>query len=298
MPVTASQLEPLLETALGARVMSIARNPCRYATTHPLEELHVALHDGRTIELILKDGGLLNEEAGDAKPAFLRDAEREVAVFRELLVPSSADVPRLYGSGSTWLLLERVGAPPLTEVGYFSTWEATSRRLAALHDLLRGRRCRHLLRYDERFYRRWRERARLLNGDLGAIEHAYDRAVQRLLASTPTVIHGELYASNILTDGARVWVLDWETAALGPALVDLAAFTSGSWDDDARTALALAYHAAMTDPPPLETFLGELECARLHLAVQWLGWSETWTPPPWQRHDWLAEGLEAAERIR
>ena len=34
-----------------------------------------------------------------------------------------------------------------------------------------------------------------------------------------------------------------------------------------------------------------------HLALQWLGWSTDWTPPPAQAYDWLAEVREAAERL-
>jgi hypothetical protein len=44
-----------------------------------------------------------------------------------------------------------------------------------------------------------------------------------------------------------------------------------------------------------ETELREtLQLARLHLAVQWLGWEPTWSPPAEHRHDWLAEALEIA----
>jgi hypothetical protein len=41
-----------------------------------------------------------------------------------------------------------------------------------------------------------------------------------------------------------------------------------------------------------------LEDARLLVAVQWLGWSDGWRPPPEHAHDWLADALDAAERLR
>jgi len=34
-----------------------------------------------------------------------------------------------------------------------------------------------------------------------------------------------------------------------------------------------------------------------HLALQWLGWSADWTPPPEHARDWLVEALAAAERL-
>ncbi len=298
MALAPPEIETALEAALGGRVAAVEHRPFAYATSHALTEVDAVLDDGTIVELVLKDGGALADGAADAKPAFLRDARREVAVYRRVLGRTGAEAPRLYASGRTWLLLERVQAPPLTEVGELSTWESAARRIAAMHELVRGRLCPHLLRYDSSFYLTWRERARAFHGPLGSIERAHAIAAERLAACTPTVIHGELYASNVLTDGERIWVLDWETAGLGAPLVDLAALTSGSWDDDARRALALAYRSAMAAPPPLEDFLVELECARLHLAVQWLGWSRTWTPPPWQQHDWRAEAERAAERIR
>lgn len=297
MPVAALDLEPALQAAFGRRIAAVERRPFAYATSHPLEEVDVVLEDGRVVELVLKDGDALAHGALDAKPAFLVDPEREATVYRELLGPAGAEAPRVYASGRTWLLLERVASPPLTEVGEFAWWERAVQRLAALHELLQGRECAPLVRYDEPFFRRWLGRARRLTGGLDAIEVAHAAAVECMRTSPRTVIHGELYASNVLAAEDRIWVLDWETAGLGPALFDLAAFTSGGWDDGARTALALAYRSAMSDPPAVAAFLHDLDCARLLLAVQWLGWSEGWTPPPWQQQDWLAEAERAAERI-
>jgi aminoglycoside phosphotransferase (APT) family kinase protein len=134
----------------------------------------------------------------------------------------------------------------------------------------------------------------------------YERAVERLAALPTTLIHGEFYASNVLIGrdgtGPRVCPIDWEMAAVGPGLVDLAALVSGRWTDAERIALARAYHAALTEagdpaPPPEEKFLKAIDDCRLHLAVQWLGWSADWTPPPEHTQDWLAEALQLAEKV-
>ena len=96
--------------------------------------------------------------------------------------------------------------------------------------------------------------------------------------------------------------VDWEMAAVGPGLVDLAALTAGGWTADERTALALAYHAALAQaggPPPAreEEFLTALDYCRLHLAVQWSGWSSGWSPPAEHAQDWLGEALSLAEKL-
>jgi aminoglycoside phosphotransferase (APT) family kinase protein len=138
----------------------------------------------------------------------------------------------------------------------------------------------------------------------------YDRVVERLTALPVTFVHGEFYASNVLVhglaqeeegEGLRVCPVDWEMAAVGPGLIDLAALTAGGWTADEREALALAYHAAFVPhenwPPAPEAFLVALDYCRLHLAVQWLGWSPGWSPPPEHAQDWLDEALGLAEKL-
>jgi hypothetical protein len=76
-------------------------------------------------------------------------------------------------------------------------------------------------------------------------------------------------------------------AAVGVGLVDLAALVTG-WSGDEFAAIVAAY-SGVDDLA--------LAACRLHLALQWLGWSSDWTPPPAQAHDWLGEARAAAERL-
>lgn len=94
--------------------------------------------------------------------------------------------------------------------------------------------------------------------------------------------------------------VDWEMAGLGPGLLDLAALSSG-WDEAHRRELALAYRAALRPrpgwPPGEGELLALLDSASLCLAVQWLGWSPGWSPPPEHARDWLGEAALLAERL-
>ena len=129
--------------------------------------------------------------------------------------------------------------------------------------------------------------------------------VDRLITLPRTLIHGEFYASNILVhkagDTLRVCPVDWEMAALGPGLIDLAALTAGKWTDPERDALALAYREALqangSKVSGQDDFLTALDCCRLHLAVRWLGWSREWSPPPEHAQDWLREALCLADKL-
>jgi len=119
-----------------------------------------------------------------------------------------------------------------------------------------------------------------------------------------TFIHGEYYASNILvpeTAGKiRICPVDWEMAALGPGLMDLAALTAGKWRDEERDLIALAYCQAVPENEKRaaqDEFLTDLDFCRLHLSLQWLGWSPDWKPPPEHSQDWLTEAIRLADKL-
>jgi aminoglycoside phosphotransferase (APT) family kinase protein len=166
-----------------------------------------------------------------------------------------------------------------------------------------------LLDYDEAHYRRWIDRARKFSRAPGQpasrsrsldwLGERYEAAIEGFLVLPKTVIHGEFYASNVLVGGdaqaPRVCPVDWELAATAPGLIDLAALISGGWGDGDREAIVSAYRSAAG---PAAFSAQQLDLARLHLAVQWLGWAPpSWTPPEGQRHDWLGEALALAERL-
>src|SRR5205823_3331421 len=48
------------------------------------------------------------------------------------------------------------------------------------------------------------------------------RLAGRVRPFTPTLCHNDLLAANILDDGRRIWLVDWEYAGVGHPLFDLA----------------------------------------------------------------------------
>ena len=134
----------------------------------------------------------------------------------------------------------------------------------------------------------------------------YDRVIEVLMSLPVTFIHGEFYASNVLVQARggeplRVCPIDWERAAVGPGLMDLAALVTGGWSDEERVALAMAYHAARIPndgwSPTPEVFLTMLDYCRLHLAVRWLGWFGRRRQFRMHAQDWLGEALGLAEKL-
>jgi hypothetical protein len=324
------ELERLLGEHWGAscHIASITRRPSAYRTSFALEELDVILHDGTMLQLIRKDTShrSLTERARRAKPAFLADPRREIETYRRILTLSGLDTAICYGTvidpaaNRYWLFLERVPGVELYQVGDHSLWEDAARWLAGFHTRFADEAVRSaarsrapLLVYDRYYYRLWPRRALEFAqhwpiGDRQRITwlgERYESAVDRLFALPTTVIHGEFYASNVLVQetegGKRVCPVDWEMAAVGPGLIDLAALIAGNWSANERRSFAAAYDEALPargERPTLDELLVDLEFCRLHLAVQWLGWAEDWIPPREHAHDWLADAVSIAEELR
>jgi hypothetical protein len=302
----------------GVRAAQITRRPYRYATSAPLEHVSVRTADGGSMELILKDLARerLLPDARDAKPEHVHDPRRELATYRDVLGPARIG-PRCF-AGDRLLLIEKVPGVELWQVGELDVWERVAEWAASLHGRFAGsaqalRRANpHLLEHTETWLLGWRDRAReALAGSaderadaLLAVLDGYAAVAGQLAALPRTFVHGELYPSNVLVvrdrEPPEVFAIDWEMAAIGPGLVDLAALVGG-WPAEERCRLAEAYRrgleAAGWDPPPTATLTADLARCRLQLAVQWLGWAPGWRPPPEHAHDWAGEALEIAREL-
>jgi hypothetical protein len=334
--VGSEELRTVLEGVLartpgaGRRITGLDRHPAPYGSSYTIEELSVLLTNGTTLELIFKDLGreALLETARRIKPSFLYNPLREIETYLRVLAADGRGTAACYGAvidpgiGRYWLFLEKVRGSRLSEIGDLAAWQQVARWQAAMHARYVGEtetlaRAAPLLRYDRRFYKLWMDRAlRFLRGvepsqpqasrsHIDRLARRYGRVMEHLLGLTATFIHGEFYASNVLVGRVgrptRVCPVDWEMAAVGPGLVDLAALVAGRWTAPERTALAMAYFTeSMTHGArwqDAEPFLSSLDYCRLHLAVQWLGWSPSWTPPPEHAQDWLHEALVLAEKL-
>jgi Phosphotransferase enzyme family len=285
-PATTVQLLHDVDDYELARLLnadSVRRRPSPYRSSFPLAELDVTWADGVHAELIGKE--LTAEARAATKPAYARDPDREPAAYR-LLEPEGLGPPRFYGTHAGLLLIERVPGIELYQVGDVATWQRVARWLAALHERFKGRKLGPpLLSYSGDLLKLWAERARTLTG----VElDGYDEAVDLLEALPRTLVHGELYPSNVLVTDDRVAAVDWEMAGAGPGVLDLAALVTG-WPEDDSALLVEAY--GDVDPR-------DIAAAQLALAARWLGWSSAWTPPPEHAHDWVEEARRAAAALR
>ncbi|TMB90756.1 MAG: hypothetical protein E6J45_08160 [Chloroflexi bacterium] len=305
-------LEAGLPAYFGERELpgidTVELHPSAHRTSFPLEEVQVTLVDGRRAALLRKtvSRSSLSANAAAAKREECFDARREVAVYRELLARAGLGTARLVAADGTpdgsavWMLLEHVRGVEMYQVGAIETWRAAAAWLAAMHERLAwaaadgpASRAR-LLTQGPDVWRLSIQRA-LGSGHATLPAHTRDRlaasrgTVIAMLESMPVrVLHGDAYASNIVVDDAlaphRVCAVDWEMASRGPALLDLAALTSGSWSETAASVIADGYVDALPPSSPWRddrrAFQTALAACRAQLAVQWIGRHPAWLPPP------------------
>jgi len=298
----------LAATALQRQVRNVDSRPCSYGSSFPIHELEIGFADGSGASLVAKqvERSALRPSVQPVKPRFLFHPAREARVYETLLAGKDLGTAAFHGAADGFLLLERVEATPLWQLDDLEVWCAVARWLARFHRRFADlddeqAHAVGLVRYDRPFLRLWLERARsfMPRGSLDRIAGAHETAVERLASEPSTLVHGELYPSNVLVvpgrDDIRVCPVDWETAGVGPGLVDLAALVTG-WPSETADALAEAYREEARDVDR-RSFDETLRCCRLHLAVRWLGWAANWSPPPEHRRDWLGEAMVLAEEI-
>lgn len=311
-PSTAELLDvvgPAMQRELGRSIARLERLPYPYATSFAIEELALTFDDGSFAALLFKNlsPAAVLPEARRTRPGFVYDAFREAEVYRTLLSPAGLGTPRLFEAtvdpqgGRCWLFLEKVGGVELYQVEELEVWKEAAGWLNRFHDrFAAGRHAvpNRLIRYDAAWYRRWMSRALAFASPASrdAVQRlapAHERAVEYLCHLPATVIHGDFYASNVLAarnaGGWRIAPVDWERTAVGPGVLDLATLAMG-WGEDATRELAQAYAGRAAGE-----LLTALRFCRLHLCVQWLGWSPDWSPPEDHRQDWLGIALALAE---
>lgn len=266
----------------GVTVVDRAANP--HASTFPSEVVTCRLGRGGRLRLFCKYGTGPGHNAHGHRGGVGYEAE----VYRRVLAPARLPVPRFYGaaaagsSGEVWLALgylER--CLRLRDSGDVGDWERAAAwigRLHAVHEA-RGRdpALSFLIEYDAAYYRGWPQRtaenAAALNLDFLWLADLCRRAEAALaaLAEAPrTVIHGEYYPKNILVDEGTIYPVDWESAALGCGVIDLAALTDRCDPEVVRRCEA-AYGLARWPQGGPPHFTRTLELARLYVHLRWLG---------------------------
>lgn len=243
---------------------------------------------------------------------------RERYVYEKILAGRDLGTPVLYAvvwddaTDRHWLVLEfvegrRFQRHPIENLLAAGRW------LGRLHGSVAGDEPRLarpgvLLTYDASYFQQTAERAvRAVGARFGPLlprlESAmagYEFLIEKICSARPTLVHGSYRPQNILvassSSAVRVCPTDWELAAIGPALHDLA-FIGDGCDRPSIKLLCEAYRE--TAPAHLtgtrtDDMLEGIERLRLHKALRSLARSAERGYP----ESMVAAFVAKAEKIR
>lgn len=86
--------------------------------------------------------------------------------------------------------------------------------------------------------------------------------------------HNDLLPANILDDGQRLWLIDYEYAGFSTALFDLAGAASNAGMTDAQSDILLHSYFGTTPTPALHRAFAAMQCASLLREAMWAMVSE------------------------
>ena len=271
----------------GAAVTSVRRGPLD-ATWYRTEVVTLELDDGSTARFFLKDFGSYER----AKSRMEARRERERHFYKHVFPAGELGLPRYVADvwdGVTWLVLEMVDGVPLSWCE-MDVWRAAAAWLGTFQSAVAGRVealkasgrfADHRPAYFEAIATRAVEGA-------GAYDHAladrveailprYEERAAILMRQPRTLVHGGFRPAQVLVDAARdpvrICPTDWEIAAIGSCLYDLAPLADG-FEDQALEGFLDAYAREATWLPPAARSRSELEAAlaacRMHRTMKWI----------------------------
>ncbi len=301
------------ESVTGARgVEKIRRERFPHIGSYDCERVTVELRGGEEIALFLKDFGTTQQSKDQPQLRRLR----ELRVYEQLLDETALGTPKLFGAmfderrEKCWMLLELVEGEVVDAIDLRGGVPAVE-WLARLQRQFSERRtelarCDFLLRHDAEYYEGKRAAARRDVLQIGP-EHTariddilacYRNCIALFLAQPVSLVHGGYIPWHIFVDRAtkpmRVCVVDWELAAHGATLYDLAIFVDDA-APELRQKLCEAYRDAaqrngLPVPSSSET-AAVVDGFRLHRVIDWLSRSVEKAYAP-EKMNWLIERAE------
>ena len=291
----ASRLSRMLEAdrSIAESVEIVDRAPEPNASTFPVEIVTCRVGDREPRTLLCKYSRPQRCQlpAWHVSHGHRRGVGYEGFVYRHVLEPLQMTTPRLWGTyegagGRHWLAIEyladciRVKSAP-EDIELAADW------IGQFHARNQGRLRESALKflgtYSADYYRGWAHRtlayARKYRRDCSRIEalcEAFEQGIVALLEPPLTVIHGEFYPANVLYRSGSIHPVDWESAAIGPGEIDLAALTE-HWSAEDASRCERAYVRARWPAGGADAAFGyRLWAARLYLLLRWTGTPRAW----------------------
>ncbi len=271
----------------------VSREPNPYSDTYTSEIVTLDLENRINVRLFCKyyDGAMRRDLGHGHRGGLSYEGE----VYRRLLSKLEISVPIFYGahtdhhSGATVLVLGYIdGATRVHKAPqWISRMTMAARWLGRFHNatteviLELGR--QFLIRYDREYYVAWSNRTRLYTTPvhtrfpwIPAACDYFEDSVDYLLRLQETVIHGKFNPKEVLIRGEDVYPVDWESAAIGVGVIDLAMFVDG-WPCEEVRQWVRAYQNARWPSGVPHDFDRLFDIAQLYVQMRWLGDHSEWT---------------------
>jgi hypothetical protein len=287
------ELEDVLEQLLGAGTTISERTPNEYASWHPSEIVACRTGEGELRRVLCKYG----PTGAGTSHGHRGGVDYEGEVYRHVLAARRLGTPRLWGvhhdpeQGVSCLVIEYIEhALPLR--AHAELMDAAAMWIGRFHAAFERRLSApplgFLIRYERDYFSGWPTRADEFARALGKrpprwwsqLLERFDECSQILLDAPFAVIHGECYPENLLCSQERIRPVDWQSAAIGPGEVDLAALIEG-WSDESAQGCVERYCAARWPGGAPAGFPRVLDAARVYLALRWLGDKPAMTAREW-----------------
>jgi hypothetical protein len=286
--------------------MVLHREPCLWGT-FTKEIVTCRFEDGAERRLLCKYEAGRNHNCYGHRGGVPYEAE----VYQHVLPAAQLSAPTFWGIHTepglceTWLILEYLDRSRRVKTSAASM-AAAAQWIGRFHTFNEGRlsspSLSFLTKYDAEYYLGWARRTLLFADELhrgfpwlSRLCQRFEERVDCLLKPPVTVIHGEYAPRNVLIRDGLVYPVDWESAAIGPGEIDLAALTEG-WPAETVRECDREYQQARWPEGSPPGFEHALDAARLYLQFRWLGDRPEWTAD--RDSQWRFEYLRSAgERL-
>jgi hypothetical protein len=276
----------------GRELYSVDRSPLE-STWYRTEVVTADLDSGEQLKCFVKDFGSYTRE----KRQMAARRERERFFYKEVFPNGEMGLPtfmaEIWSDQRTWLILEFVDGVPLGWQDLETWYEAAAwlgRWQTLVADQLQS--LRDSGHFPDRGHAYFDNIAR--NATAGAARFgedvarkvettlpAYLEGAEQLIRQPQTLVHGAFRPHQILVDPkqtpVRICPTDWEIAAIGSCLYDLAALTDGFDGPSLETFLDRFLTEATwlrDDPPDSADLKLALKTCSTHRTLKWIAQGE------------------------
>lgn len=225
-------LETVLQEIIGPDLTLLSRVSTDYMSSHPMEDVSIAV-GGESLDVVCK----YSAPGIDRVAGHIRGVAYEAEIYRRAFPNPDLTTPVFYGTFSLGdsvdcIVLEKVPGYRIHHSTFPRGLVDASADLGGFHSHGIGSLPPAHNVFNRSHFSRLMSEMELLPGVSARLTGMGSTVVDVLANAPRSLIHGELYPDNVLINEEGPVVVDWESAGVGPGILDFATLTQGRWDPD------------------------------------------------------------------